>query len=68
MTVSRRAPREPDDTLGIALPTAFAALALVAALDFARADWPNAAGLCMGGLTVGLLWVRAALAPILDGL
>ena len=68
MTESRQEPREPDDALDIALPVAFAALALVAAFDFARAGWPNATGLCMGGLTVGLLWVRAALAPILDGL
>ena len=63
-------PPETDDSLDIdvALPVAFAGLALVAAFDFARAGWPNATGLCVGGLIVGLLWVRAALAPILDGI
>jgi hypothetical protein len=68
MTASHQTPREPNDRLDIVLPLAFAALALVAAFDFARAGWPNATGLCVGGLIIGLLWVRAALAPILDGI
>jgi hypothetical protein len=68
MTASHQTPREPNDRLDIVLPLAFAALALVAAFDFARAGWPNATGLCMGCLVIGLLWVRAVLAPILDGI
>jgi hypothetical protein len=60
-------PPETDEALDLAMPVAFAALALAAAFDFARAGWPNATGFCVAGLIVGLLWLRAALAPILDG-
>jgi hypothetical protein len=54
-------------TIDLALPYAFAALAFVAALDFARAGWPDAAGLCVVGFLGGLLWARAVPVPPVDG-
>jgi len=53
--------------IDLALPIAFAALAFVAAIDFARAGWPDAAGLCVVGFLGGLLWARAVSPPVMDG-
>jgi hypothetical protein len=50
-----------DPAVDLALPHAFIALALVAALDFARAGWPNAVALCLAGLVGGFIWVRTVL-------
>ena len=43
------------------LPFAFLALALVAAVDFARADMPNGVALSVTAIYVALLWARAVL-------
>jgi hypothetical protein len=53
--------------IDLALPFAFAAMAFVAALAFARAGWPDAAGLCVVGSLGGLLWARAVPPPAADG-
>jgi hypothetical protein len=53
--------REPF--VDLALPIAFAVLAFVAAVGFARAGWPDAAGLCVVGFLGGLLWARAVSPP-----
>jgi hypothetical protein len=47
--------------IDLLLPVAFMALALIAALSFARAGWPNGVGLCLTGLIGGLLWMREVL-------
>ena len=56
-----------DPAIDLALPLAFAALAFVAAVDFARAGWPDAAGLCVVGFLGGLLWARAVPPAAMDG-
>jgi hypothetical protein len=55
-----------DPVIDLVLPILFAALALVAAVDFARAGWPDAAGLCVLGFLGGLLWARTVSLPAVD--
>ncbi len=51
----------PSPAVDLALPLAFTSLALVSAVGFALDGWPDAVGLCVGGVVGGLLWAREVL-------